>query len=113
MVIGMIRHILVGESRTVLRIMLAGALADAAPAAGAESEICIRAAGTPIQDATCGAGDGDTIYVHERICAAVDHAAAEAARKRGSGGGEGARRVNSFLVPVSVRGVLGSGNRGG
>jgi len=30
------------------------------------SGVCIRAAGTPIQDATCGAGDGGTIYVHER-----------------------------------------------
>jgi len=30
------------------------------------SGIGIRATGTPIQDATCGAGDGDTIYVHER-----------------------------------------------
>ncbi len=30
----MIRHILVGESGTVLRAMLAGALADAVPAAG-------------------------------------------------------------------------------
>ena len=29
------------------------------------SGMCIRAAGTPIQDATCGAGEGDTIYVHE------------------------------------------------
>ena len=37
-VIGMIRHILVGESGTVLRTMLAGTLADAMPAAGARVE---------------------------------------------------------------------------
>ena len=30
------------------------------------SEMCIRAAGAPIRNATCGAGDGRTIYVHER-----------------------------------------------
>ena len=37
-VIGMIRHILMIESRTVLRTMLAGTLADAMPAAGARVE---------------------------------------------------------------------------
>jgi len=37
--IGMIRHILVSEFRTVLRMMvIAGALADAVPAAGARVE---------------------------------------------------------------------------
>ena len=32
------------------------------------------------------------------MCAAVDRVAAEAAEKRGSSGGKGAGRVNSFLV---------------
>ncbi|NOQ33596.1 MAG: hypothetical protein GQ567_05315 [Methanosarcinales archaeon] len=68
----MTRHILMSDPGTVLRAMLAGALADAAPYLRGGGMtlllLVLAAAGTPIQDATCGAGDEDTIYVQEDEC---------------------------------------------